>query len=340
MTTQNIDQHLDIALLSVSTIYVPSQSEKQSSRSSSLSRSPSPSRSLAAPHTSASSPVKLRKARIESSFRTIEYVTFRNKPACFIVIDVRFIYNKQYQMRTANIQVNFSKDRDDAVGDASYPRTTDAYGPTDSFGCVESITTTKNRELQATAAVPAPMPNTRIGGTATIGSSVTRTHDQQWQIQGTRPEAKQGAGQSYQWTVFDNDLASFESFPRTVTLWMIVEHDHTPFYADMHMSGRLRGHTTTNAVSRLKCQYQDTKEVSQALAPGALVPGLTVDSTIEAAQNIWNCMTAKRRVNGRIFTPANSATTSVPVDEEKLRAALGGLSSGFWSEEILECTKG
>lgn len=333
---QNINQNTDFVLLSVESICMPNQSEKVPSENSSHFRSPAPSRSLVAPHTSASSPVELGKARIESSFRTIEYITFREKPACFIVIDVRFIYNKRYQMRSAKIQLNFSKDGDDANGVASYPRTTDAYGPTDSFGDVESISTTQDVGLQATAAFPGyKLP------TATFGSSTTRTRNQQWQIQGMRPEAKQGAGQSYQWKVFDNDLSSFDSFPRTVTLWMIVEHNHMPFYGDMHMTGKLRGHMTTNAVTRLNRSYQDKKEASKALAPGALVPGLTADSSIEAAQNFYKWLAAKRGVDGRIFTPPSSSSTatSVRFDEEKLRAALGGLSSGLWSEDILNCTK-
>lgn len=307
MTDQNIYQNIYIALPSGENICVPNQSDT-SSGNSSRSRSPSPSRSLAAPHTSASKPVELHKARIESTFQKIEYSTFRGKPACFIVIDVRFIYNKKYMMRRANIQVSFSKDRDDATDDASFPRTTNAFGPIDSFGDVESKPTVKNAGLDVDAGLP--------GSKVNFGVSTTQTKTQRWQIQGTRPAAKQGDGQSYNWTVFDNDLSSFDSFPRTVTLWMIIEHDNTPFYADMYMEGKLRGHKTTNAVSRFNRYYQDKKEVSKALAPGGLVSDLTFDSNVKAANHIWSCLAAKKGVDGRIFIP--TASTSPCFDEKKL----------------------
>ena len=141
--SQNTTQTMCFVPPSTKSIYISDQS-RTSSGSSSPFRSQSLSRSLTAPHTPTYSPVELHKARIESTFRTIEYVNFRDKPACLIVIDVRFIYNKKYQMRSANIQLTFSKDLDGSTDDASFPRTTDAYGPTDGFGGVESVSNTHN----------------------------------------------------------------------------------------------------------------------------------------------------------------------------------------------------
>ncbi|MCJ1401048.1 hypothetical protein MMC11_004260 [Xylographa trunciseda] len=328
---QKATQTMIIAPASTQTIYVPDES-RTSCSSSSQSRSSSPSRSLAAPHTLACSPVELHKARIESTFRTIEYIDFRDKPVCLIVIDVRFIYNKKYQMRSANIEIAFHRDPDSSAEDASYPRTTDTYGPTEYFGDAESIPNTQNVSLKT----PGKLAGCELP-TATIGSSNVRTQSQKWQIQGTRQLSKTGPSQRYNWTVFDNDLSSFESFPRAVTLWMIVEHNNAPFYAEMHMDGKLRGHMTTNMVSRFGSYYQDKKEVSKTLAPEGLVPELTFDASIEAAHNIWNCLAAKRRVEGRIFVPTvPSARKSARFDEVKLRAAL---ASGIWNEDIMNDTK-
>ena len=267
---------------------------------------------------------------MESTFRTIEYGRFRNKPACLIVIDVRFLYNKKYQMKSANIKLTFSKDPDDSTDDVSFPCTTDAYGPTEYFGSVESVSNTQSVGL----ATPGTIASYGIP-TATIGSTSVRTKTQQWQIQGRRHLPKQGPSQTYSWTISDNDLSSFETFPRAVTLWMIIEHDNTPFSAEVHMEGKLRGHMAMNVVSGLSSYYHDRKEVSKTLIPEEFVPDLTVDSSVNVAHNIWNCSAAKREGDGRIFTP--SACTSVLFDEAKLRAALGGLTSGSWNEDITKC---
>lgn len=328
---QNSNGTILVVPASCESIYVPDQS-RTSSRSSSPFRSCSPSRSPATPHTPACSPVELQKAGIESTFRTIEYGTFRDKPACLIVIDVRFVYNKKYQMRSANIQFTFNKDPSSSTSDISFPRTTNAYGPTDSFGDVESVSSTQNICLNT--------PGTVVGcnlPTATIGSSSVRTQNQKWQIQGTRQIPKQGPSQTYNWTIFDNDLSSFDSFPRDVTLWMIIEHDNMPFYANVHMEGKLRGHMARTVVSRLSSYYDDKKAVSKTLVPEVFVPELSLDSSVNAPHNIWNCLTAKREGDDRIFTPP--ACTRVRFDEAKLRAALGGLTSGLWNEDIIECIK-
>ncbi|MCJ1388513.1 hypothetical protein MMC18_001360 [Xylographa bjoerkii] len=325
---QHSTKTMVIAPASTKTIDVLDQS-RTSCRSPSPSRGQSPNRSIATPHTPACSPIELHKARIESTFRTIEYIDFRDKPACLIVIDVRFIYNKKYQMRSANIEITFGKDLDSSTDDASFPRTTDTYGPAEYFGDTESISNTQNVNLTTPSAIA-----THGFPTATIGSSSVRTRNQKWQIQGTRQLPKQGPSQGYNWTIYDNDLSSFESFPRAVTLWMIVEHDNTPFYAEMQMDGKLRGHMATNVASRLSSYYQDKKEVSRTLAPEGFVPELTLDASIDAAHNIWNCLAAKRRVDGKVFMP--SPSTGARFDEVKLRAAL---TSGLWNEDIMKCTK-
>ena len=118
---------------------------------------------------------------------------------------------------------------------------------------------------------------------------------------------------------------------------MIIEHDNMPFYADVHMDGKLRGHMVRSSVSRFSGYYQDKKELSKTLVPGGFVPELCVDSSIDVAHDIWNCLAAKREVDSRIFTP--SACTSVRFNEAKLRAALGGLTSGSWNEDIMKCTR-
>ncbi|MCJ1379179.1 hypothetical protein MMC17_002279 [Xylographa soralifera] len=299
-------------------------------RSLSQSQCQSTGRSLAAPYKPACAPVELHKARIESTFRTIECIDFRDKPACLIVIDVRFIYNKKYQMRSANFEIAFRKDPDSSTIDSLFPHTTDTYGPKEYFGDTESISNTQNANLT----IPSTIASYGLP-TATIGSSSVQTQSQKWQIQGTRQLPKQGPSQSYNWTIFDNDLSSFESFPRSVTLWMIVEHNNSPFYAEMHMDGKLRGHMATNVVSRFSSYYQDKKEVSKTIVPEGFVPELTIDASIDAAHNIWSCLAAKRRVDSRFFIP--SARTGVRLDEVKLRAAL---SSGLWNDNIMKSTKG
>ncbi|MCJ1439422.1 hypothetical protein MMC27_008816 [Xylographa pallens] len=328
MKFQSATQTMVVTPASTKNIYESDQSN-MSCRNSRQYQSQPTIQSLAAPHTPACTPVELHKARIESAFRTIEYIEFRDRPACLIVIDVRFIYNKKYQMRSANIEIAFRKDPDSSTIESSFPCSTDTYGPTEYFGDTESISNTQNVNLTTPGTIASyGLP------TATIGSSRVQTQNQKWQIQGTRQLPKLGPSQTYNWTIYDNDLSSFESFPRSVTLWMIVEHDNSPFYAEMHMDGKLRGHMATTVVSRLSSYYQDKKEISKTIVPEGFVPEFTIDSSMDTAHNIWNCLAAKRRVDSKYFIP--SPCTSVCLDEVKLRAAL---SSGLWNDDIMKQTK-
>jgi hypothetical protein len=160
-----------------------------------------------------------------------------------------------------------------------------------------------------------------------------QTQKEKWHIQGTR--AKQGSSQSYNWTIYDNDLTEFESFPRTVTLWMIVEHDNTPFNAEMHMEGKLRGHMALNAASKLKSYRQERKDIQKALTLEGSATELGLDLIVNGAQNRLACLAAaKRMANSRLFTPPTCA--SVALNIEKLRAAL---LSGSWNDDIMNCAE-
>ena len=314
MTFKKATQTMVITPASTKTICVPDQA-RTSSGTTSRSRSQSPNRTLAVPNEPACSPVELHKARIESTFKRIEFIDFKEKPACLIVVDVRFIYNKNYQIRSANIEVTFSKDQNSSADGSSFPRTTDTFGPMEFFGDTESISLTQNVDLTTPGTIAqCGLP------TAKYNSLRVQTQKQKWHIQGTR--GKEGSGQSYNWSIFDNDLSDFDSFPRAVTLWMIVEHDNMPFYAEMCMDGKLRGHMAMNAASKVR----------KALVQEEFVPEFTLDSIINAAHNIWSVSAAKRMADSKFFTP--SACTCVPYDKEKLRAAL---TSGLWNEDIMKC---
>lgn len=199
--------------------------------------------------THAFSTVSIGEARIEGTFNKIAYCNFKGKPVCLIVMDLDFEYHEGCQFKDAQISLNIESESqsdginekaEDGVESVSSPKTVLQFGPRDHFGAIKATNFHASQEFNGghVGNQFATGPEIKIGRRKTI------VQECRWQIHGRADRTPRG--QTYTWSAYGNkaackDFASDKTFPRKVSIWMIVEHENQRFHADIEVSGRRRG---------------------------------------------------------------------------------------------------
>ena len=216
-------------------------------------------------------------SQIESTFHTVAFGKYNGRNACLIIVELRFVYNKDKLINRALVRLNFGTENMDKAASksvspndrlakkighsqvkvlsktnlvlgsqdliASYPRGTNVFGPMDSYGEIK----TRQEEQEYGWSVGKQLQVAEVE--AKTKNTVTK--EDSWHAQGIKDSDRP----CYTWSFYGNEYDARNNFPRKFMVGAVVEYDEVDFYCDVTIAGRRTKHSDWCVnIDRKTCQ--------------------------------------------------------------------------------------
>ena len=217
------------------------------------------------------------RSQIESTFHTVAFGKHNGRNACLIIVELRFVYNKDAPIDRALVRLNFGTEDKDKAGPIKsvsandrlarkiehsqvkilsktqrelnsqdlvilYPRGTNTFEPKEAYGEI------KTKEEEEHYGVSAKLYTTVDAKTELVKKA---TLEDRWHAQSIKDSDRP----CYTWSFHSNDYHSFDNFPRSFMVGAVVEHDEVDFYCDVTVAGRRKKYSDWSVnIDRKACQ--------------------------------------------------------------------------------------